>query len=106
MNGHQAMDVPAIRHPRIEIRQLSDDYAEFILSGTNVAMANALRRIIIAEVCVKRRRAGRTAPHHHLLLLVGSVHQSHFAAGACAAVPVPRAAAAPPSVTCTHRSRQ
>lgn len=42
--------IPRNRHPRIEVRRLDDDYAEFELSGTDVSVANALRRIMIAEV--------------------------------------------------------
>lgn len=39
--------------PQVTIRSLSDDYCEFVLAGVDVAFANALRRIMIAEV--KRR---------------------------------------------------
>ena len=49
MNGHMAVD-PAIRQPKIEMRKLEEDYAEFVLSSTDASMANALRRIMIAEV--------------------------------------------------------
>jgi DNA-directed RNA polymerase alpha subunit len=56
MNGHMDMEAPA-RNPRIEIRKdhlgndiCTPDYMEFVLEGTDVAMANALRRIMIAEV--------------------------------------------------------
>lgn len=47
-----AMDTyrPNHRHPKITIRKLEDDYAEFILSDTDASVANALRRIMIAEV--------------------------------------------------------
>jgi DNA-directed RNA polymerase II subunit RPB3 len=41
---------PNHRHPKIQIRKLEDDYAEFILSDTDASVANALRRIMIAEV--------------------------------------------------------
>ncbi|WIA14402.1 hypothetical protein OEZ85_002929 [Tetradesmus obliquus] len=48
----RAMDTyrPNHRHPKITIRKLEDDYAEFILSDTDASVANALRRIMIAEV--------------------------------------------------------
>lgn len=38
------------RQPRITIRKLTHDYCEFVLSGTDISMANALRRTIIADV--------------------------------------------------------
>lgn len=38
------------RHPVVRMRRLTDDYAEFVLSDTDVSMANALRRVMIAEV--------------------------------------------------------
>lgn len=38
------------RHPNVKIRRLTDDYCEFVLSDTDVSMANALRRVMIAEV--------------------------------------------------------
>jgi len=54
MNGHLGVDASTVRHPKIEMREIKEDYAEFVLSGTDASMANALRRIIIAEV----RRGG------------------------------------------------
>lgn len=36
--------------PRIEIRKLDQTYCEFLLTGTDVSIANALRRVILAEV--------------------------------------------------------
>lgn len=36
--------------PRIQIRKLDDLYCEFLLTGTDVSIANALRRVILAEV--------------------------------------------------------
>jgi hypothetical protein len=51
MNGHLGAHAPPPRVPKIEIRKLEDDYVEFVLEGTDVSMANALRRIMIAEVC-------------------------------------------------------
>ncbi|KAI8466343.1 MAG: DNA-directed RNA polymerase [Monoraphidium minutum] len=38
------------RHPNIEVRRLTDDYCEFVLRDTDVSVANALRRVMIAEV--------------------------------------------------------
>ncbi|KAK3132531.1 hypothetical protein QOZ80_6AG0523990 [Eleusine coracana subsp. coracana] len=49
------MDRPAAaasyqRFPRVRIRELKDDYAKFELRDTDASMANALRRVMIAEV--------------------------------------------------------
>jgi DNA-directed RNA polymerase alpha subunit len=38
------------REPRVQLRKVDRDYCEFVLSGTDVSMANALRRIILVEV--------------------------------------------------------
>lgn len=38
------------REPQLTIRKLNDEYCEFVLSNTDVSVANALRRVIIAEV--------------------------------------------------------
>jgi DNA-directed RNA polymerase II subunit RPB3 len=38
------------RFPRVKIRELKDDYAKFELRDTDASMANALRRVMIAEV--------------------------------------------------------
>ncbi|KAJ0090521.1 hypothetical protein Patl1_14760 [Pistacia atlantica] len=38
------------RIPRVKIRELKDDYAKFELGDTDASMANALRRVMIAEV--------------------------------------------------------
>jgi DNA-directed RNA polymerase II subunit RPB3 len=38
------------RAPVIQLRRADPDYCEFLLSGTDASMANALRRIMIAEV--------------------------------------------------------
>ena len=52
------------REPQIELRTLTDDYCEFVLKNTDVSMANALRRIILAEVRLAGAvAAGRRAPH-------------------------------------------
>lgn len=38
------------RDPRIRVRKLTHDYCEFVLSNTDISVANAIRRVIIAEV--------------------------------------------------------
>ncbi|EOX98333.1 hypothetical protein QUC31_015227 [Theobroma cacao] len=38
------------RFPKVKIRELKDDYAKFELRDTDASMANALRRVMIAEV--------------------------------------------------------
>lgn len=38
------------RQPKIEITSLSEDVIKFTLGGTDISMANALRRIMLAEV--------------------------------------------------------
>lgn len=38
------------RFPKIKIREVKDDYLKFELRDTDVSMANALRRVMIAEV--------------------------------------------------------
>ncbi len=38
------------RTPNVEIKDLRDDFCEFILMDTDQSMSNALRRIILAEV--------------------------------------------------------
>lgn len=38
------------RFPRVKIRDMKDDYMKFELRDTDVSMANALRRVMIAEV--------------------------------------------------------
>ncbi|MEW5301567.1 MAG: hypothetical protein WDW36_004420 [Sanguina aurantia] len=38
------------RKPDISVRTLTQNYCEFVLSNTDVSVANALRRVIIAEV--------------------------------------------------------
>jgi DNA-directed RNA polymerase II subunit RPB3 len=42
--------VSCARVPTLRIRKLTAEYAEFVLSGTDASIANALRRVIIAEV--------------------------------------------------------
>lgn len=42
--------MPQQRFPKIEILQIAPHYIQFILSETDTSMANALRRIMIAEV--------------------------------------------------------
>jgi hypothetical protein len=36
--------------PAVDVRDLTEDYCEFQLSGVDAAFANALRRVMIAEV--------------------------------------------------------
>lgn len=38
------------RFPRVRIREMKDDYCKFELRDTDASMANALRRVMIAEV--------------------------------------------------------
>lgn len=38
------------RFPRVAIREVSEDYCEFELHGTDASVANSLRRVIQAEV--------------------------------------------------------
>lgn len=38
------------RVPQVQIRELRDDYCEFVLSDTDPSVANALRRIMQVEV--------------------------------------------------------
>lgn len=38
------------RQPNVKIRRITDDYCEFLLTDTDVSVANALRRVMIAEV--------------------------------------------------------
>jgi DNA-directed RNA polymerase II subunit RPB3 len=38
------------RTPNIELRKLEDNYAEFVLTDTDPSVANAFRRVMIAEV--------------------------------------------------------
>ena len=49
----------AVDAPAVDVRELSDDYCEFQLSGVDAAFANALRRVMIAEVRSGGRRARR-----------------------------------------------
>jgi hypothetical protein len=39
-----------VRKPTLSIRRLDGDYCEFELRNTDVSMANALRRVLIADV--------------------------------------------------------
>jgi DNA-directed RNA polymerase alpha subunit len=36
--------------PTVEIKRVEPDYCEFLLKGTDASVANALRRVILAEV--------------------------------------------------------
>jgi len=40
------------RQPQVQIRELTDDYCEFVLSETDPSVANALRRVMQVEVSV------------------------------------------------------
>ncbi|EKU21079.1 DNA-directed RNA polymerase II subunit RPB3, partial [Nannochloropsis gaditana CCMP526] len=42
--------MPNVRAPKLEILELKDDFIKFILSDTDASVANALRRVMIAEV--------------------------------------------------------
>ena len=39
--------------PHVELRVLTEDYCECVLRNVDVSVANALRRIILAEVCTR-----------------------------------------------------
>lgn len=41
---------PQARKPGLEIVEIKDDFVKFILSDTDISMANSLRRVLIAEV--------------------------------------------------------
>ena len=41
---------PAKRQPKVVLRELKDDYCEFVLSDTDPSVANVLRRVIISHV--------------------------------------------------------
>mmetsp|Transcript_21460 Transcript_21460/g.42150 ORF Transcript_21460/g.42150 Transcript_21460/m.42150 type:complete len:338 (-) Transcript_21460:483-1496(-) len=41
--------VRSVRDPKVEILELKEDFIKFILSDTDVSVANALRRVLIAE---------------------------------------------------------
>lgn len=47
----------AARYPEIDILNLTEDYIQFVLTSTDVSVANALRRIMIAEVCFLHSRS-------------------------------------------------
>jgi hypothetical protein len=38
------------RQPKVQLRELKDDYCEFVLSDTDPSVANVLRRVIISHV--------------------------------------------------------
>ncbi|XP_068662977.1 DNA-directed RNA polymerases II, IV and V subunit 3-like [Aristolochia californica] len=44
------MDICYQRFPKVKIREMKDDYLKFELRETDASMANALRRVMIAEV--------------------------------------------------------
>ncbi len=43
------------REPHVELRELSEEYCEFVLSGTDTSVANALRRAMIGTYIHKRK---------------------------------------------------
>lgn len=45
-----AVEMPNPRFPQIEIQELRDDFIKFELSDTDASVANAIRRVMIAEV--------------------------------------------------------
>ena len=58
-------DFPAaLRQPKLEILEKTDDSISFMLTNTDTSMANALRRVMIAEVPVRRSidRVGQVRP--------------------------------------------
>jgi hypothetical protein len=46
--------------PAVDVRELSEDYCEFQLSGVDASFANALRRVMIAEVKAVEGGRGRS----------------------------------------------
>jgi len=46
----RADEKPRARKPQIEILEIRDDFVKFVLSNTDISMANSLRRVLIAEV--------------------------------------------------------
>lgn len=48
--------VPGVeqRAPLVEIESIKDTELSFVLSGTDTSVANALRRVMMAEVCSSR----------------------------------------------------
>lgn len=49
-NGLAGQNGGNVGVPHIEIRKLEQDYCEFLLTGTDASVANALRRVILSEV--------------------------------------------------------
>lgn len=99
------MAAPA-RNPRVEIRKdhlgneiCTPDYMEFVLEGTDVAMANALRRIMIAEVRFPSSRTENILIRRVKCFLQGSKASRHGVTSCCcgAAVLCSCAAAAAPA---------
>lgn len=45
-----APKAPQFYSPQVKLRSLTEDYCEFVLSNVNASIANALRRVILAEV--------------------------------------------------------
>ena len=51
------------RLPKVEVRQLRDDYCEFVLSNTDPSVANALRRVILVDVRARLSHLKGFVPH-------------------------------------------
>ena len=45
-----ANEDPRQRRPNIVVQDMTEDTIKFVLTGTDTSIANALRRVIIAEV--------------------------------------------------------
>lgn len=50
VSGGTGVEMPNPRFPQIEIQELRDDFIKFELSDTDASVANAIRRVMIAEV--------------------------------------------------------
>ena len=101
------------RKPRVTLRKLTEDYCEFLLEDSDPCFANALRRVIIAEVCEGRRggakgergaggRAGGGPPSSERCSLrgtrqSGSRRLSAPGAGRSRQRPAPRLSLTPPA---------
>ena len=50
------------RVPKLELRVMKSDYCEFVLSDTDVSVANVLRRVIISHVPTIAVRSDLASP--------------------------------------------